>query len=183
MVDATFTPSMRAILASLIGQKLISLECERLETTRETYGNLLITTESQRIELINEEEPTQYFNGIEDLSRFSCRRLETGEEFHQDVMGNAPMKYPIMGTVSKVFLINDHISVQKSDYDIQLSMAVIICTEVGEITFLRGWHFDEMITVVQNTDYHFSLRSIRQIQSDWCDDPNLVTVERSLVEL
>lgn len=183
MVDATFTPIMRATLASLIGQKLVSLECERLEKTRETYGNLLITTEAQRVELINEEEPTAYFGGVEELSRFSCRRLEPKETFYQAVMGNSPMKYPLMGTVNKVSLINDHISLPKDDYDIQLSMAVVLHTSIGAIAFLRGWHFDEMITVIQDGDYRPSLRSVAQIQSDWSDDPESVTVKRSIIEL
>ena len=148
MVDATFTPDMCTILKSLVGQRLVSLECERLEQTRETYGNLLITTESQRVELINEEEPTEYLGDIEDISCFTCRRLKPNEHFRQFVMGEEPMKYPLLGKVNKASIINDAIALTRENYAIQLSMAVVLNTDAGEVAFLRGWHFDEMITVV-----------------------------------
>lgn len=182
-VDATFTPNMCAILKSLIGQRLASLECERLEQTRETYGNLLITTESQRVELVNEEEPTDYFGDTEDISHFTCQRLDPDERFHQFVMGEQPMKYPLLGKVNKVFIVNDNVSLPKENYDIQLSMAVILDTDTGEIAFLRGWHFDEMITVVQHDDYRRFLRPVEQVKSDWSDDPDSATVKRQFIEL
>lgn len=97
MVDTTFTPEMRAILKSTIGQRLVSLECERLENTQETYGNLLITTESQRIELINEEEPTEYFDGVEDISRFTCRRLSPQRTIPSVRTRRSPDEVPFVG--------------------------------------------------------------------------------------
>ncbi|KFI94599.1 hypothetical protein [Bifidobacterium stellenboschense] len=183
MVDITFTEDMRQILKSLVGQRLVSLECERLDRTQETYGNLLITTESQKVELINEEEPTEYFGEVEDISRFICRRLEPNEEFRQFITGTRPMKYPLLGKVNTVSIVNDHVSMPEKQYDIQLSMAVILDTDAGETAFLRGWHFDEMITIVRKSDYRSSLRSVAQVQSDWSDDPSSVTVERTLIEL
>lgn len=180
MVNITLTPAMRSILKSMIGQQLVSLECEHLDHTQETYGNLLITTDSQRIELINEEEPTDYFGGTEDISRFTCRRLVENEHFRQFVMGESPMKYPLIGTVTGVSVIDDHVSLPQDEYDIRLSMAVILYTTEDNIAFLRGWHFDEQITVVKGSDYRLNLRTIDSIKSDWAEDGEPITVERSI---
>ena len=183
MVDITFTSEMRMILKSTIGQRLVSLECERLENTRETYGNLLITTDAQRIELINEEEPTAYFGGTEDISRFTCRRMTAGEPFRQFVMGETPMKYPLPGSVTGVSVVDDHISLPEDQYDIRLSMAVVMHTTEGDIAFLRGWHFDEQITVIRDEDYHNVLRPIEQVKSDWAEEGEPITVERCIIAL
>lgn len=183
MVDITFTPEMRVILESMIGQRLVSLECERLENTQETYDNLLITTDAQRIELINEEEPTAYFGGVKDISRFVCRRIATGEPFRQFVMGETPMKYPLQGSVTGINIVDDHISLPEDQYDIRLSMAVVMHTTEGDIAFLRGWHFDEQITVIRDEDYQNALRPIEQVESDWAEEGEPITVERRIITL
>ena len=183
MIDATFTPSMCSTLQSLTGQRLISLECEPLEETQETYGNLLITTESQRIELINEEEPTPYSDGSEDISRFTCHRLTPQETFRQFVMGDHPVTYPLSGTVTQVRVVNDRITLPHENYTIQLSMALILDTNEGQIAFLRGWHFDEMITVIRDGDYRQSLRPVEHIRSDWGDDADAINVTRTIITL
>ncbi|PJM73710.1 hypothetical protein CS006_00490 [Bifidobacterium primatium] len=183
MVEATFTSAMLAVLRSMQGERLVSLECENLNGNNTTYGNLLITTESQRIELINEEEPTEYFGEMEDISRFSCRRLAANEPFRQFVAGEQPRKYPLLGAVTSVSIVNDTITFPNKDYSIRLVMAVILNTSAGQISFLRGWQFDEQITVVMNKDYRKLLRPVHQIREDWAEDEDEITVSRDVITL
>lgn len=93
------------------------------------------------------------------------------------------MKYPLLGTVTGADVVDDHVSLPEDGYDIRLSMAAVLHTTEGDVAFLRGWHFDEQITVIHDGDYRDALRTIEQIKSDWADEGDPITVERHVTAL
>ena len=167
MVKVQFSEEMLHMLMELKGKMLISFECENDERFSRSYGNLRINLSEYAIELTNEENERPFFDQTEEITGFSCKRVEPSTKFQ--LMVNTETKVvPVEETIKSVEIVTDVISVNHGVYEIVFDEALIIQTESKTIMFSRDTWFSEVITISEHGDYD-SVYPISSVMEDWND--------------
>lgn len=182
MKKAVINHEMTAMLRELIGQMFLSYDYASF-FEEQVYGNLKINTEKFSIELRNEIEKFPFYDTVEDISCFSCKKRLPEEPFTPYSQGEPIAKKEIHEKIRSVQIVNDTINVNQGEYQCSFDMAVIIHTTEHRYIFSRGWFFGETIDV--NVDRRFDdIYSIQQVIDDWSNDgENEVVVKRSTKSL
>lgn len=182
MVKIGFTKEMEKLLSTLKGQQLIPLEHGKDPIDHIAYGNLCLHFEKVSLEISNEEHPFPFFDTVEDLSCFSCQKLEKGALFRPFVVVD-PISMDIHKTVTGITIIRDRIDVNHGEYEMEIDQALILHTTEAPFMLSKGLWWDEKIVLARNADYEKQIPR-NQIIDDLSEDREiLVSLTRSEITL
>lgn len=183
MVEAKFTDEMRDILRGMKGKTFKSYEGapERFRRDQEFYGNIRINLGRESIDFTNLEQPTDFAGAIEDVSCFKCKKAEKDSAF-EPYTTFPHLIYMVNERIKSVALVIDKVYVPAEDYEIEFDMALVIRTAHSVYTFTRGWYYWESIEVNVDRDKEMPY-PIEQVQTDWDNIQENVTIKRRIEEL
>ena len=181
MVKAKFSNKMIDILKSMVGNIFSSYEYGDM-FPNEAFGNLQINLKDFSVELFNEVQELPFYDLTEDISCFKCIKKSLTELF-EPYCKEPSQKYSVNEKILSVFIVDDSISINDGEYDINFDMAVIIETSQHKYIFSRGWFFSETINI--SIDEKFDdIYPIGKVIEDWSDEgENNVTVVRNIRKL
>ncbi len=172
MTKATFTNEERALLADMKGKIFVSYECEKDPPFSRAYGNVRINTDAYSAEIRNETEPFPFFGETEDMSRFSCTKVNPSVPFRPAVVKDSQI-VPVNEKIISAELITDTIDVNNGEYVFVFDAALILRTEKRTFMFARDIWFSENITIAENDDYDsiFPLETAKESLSNYGEYP------------
>ena len=183
MIEAKFTDEMRKTFKNMKGKTFKSYEGapEKFRRNLEFYGNLRINLGLESIDITNLEQPMEFAGTIEDVSCFKCEKAERDSIFEPYTL-SPHLVYMVNERIKSVAIVVDKIHVPDEEYDIEFDMALVIRTTHSVYTFTRGWYYWESIEV--NVDKGKEKPyPIEQVQADWDNIQNNVTIQRRIEEL
>ena len=183
MIEAKFSPDMRAIIKSMKGRILKSYEGvpEFQKLPVEFYGNLRINLGRESVDFTNFVKTTEFAGTIEDVSCFACEKAEKNSEF-QPYLAGPHLVYMVNERIKSVAIVVDRVFVPDEDYEIEFDMALVVRTTHNVYTFTRGWYYWESIEVFVDKDKEMPY-PVEQAQGDWDNIQNGVTITRRIEEL
>ncbi len=172
MIFSCILENEKTLLKNLIGKELKSIKSEEKDSWSRIFGNLSIVTEDQEIEIRNELTPTDYFGGIEDLSKFKILKIMQENPFK--LMIESPIiETPVHEKIADILIIQDEISVTNlngdSIYEITMDDAIVIKTESSSFAISREWSLEEELIFSKTVNYMDSIYSVKDIISEWSD--------------
>ena len=177
MVKAIMTDEMRSILTGIIGSQLISYETEKEPSFSRVYGNLRINTSVGSIEVSNEEQVFPFFDDSEDMTCFSCVKVDPMIPFEPAVITDTQI-IEVNNTITGVDIISDIIDINQGEYQITFDAAIIIHMGNDALMLARDTWFSELITIADNDDYD-QVFSIDEVKEVWSNDGDYnVSVQR-----
>ena len=181
MIRAKFTDEMIEIIRSMIGRCFCTYECGNM-VSNEAYGNLQINLDDFAIEFLNEIKELPFFDSTEDISFFTCEKKSLSKKF-KPYCEEPTTRHLINENILSVYIVEDCISINGGEYDINFDMAVIIETENHKYIFSRGWFFSETIDISVDEEFD-DIYSISKVVEDWADEgENKVNVVRTIKKL
>ncbi len=175
MNKAKFTNEMIEIIKTIKGKTFCSYDCAKF--LDEAYGNIRINLNDFSIEFLNETKETHFWDSFEDISCFSCKKVDINSTF-KPYCDEDFQNYSINEKIQQIQIISDTISINNKEYEISFDMAVIINTEKHNYIFSRGWFFGEVISINVDKNYD-EIYPVKQVIDDWDDDgKNNVAVSR-----
>lgn len=183
MIEAKFSPDMRETIKRMKGKTFKSYEGvpEFQKMPVEFYGNFRINLGQEAISFTNLERPTQFPGTVEEVSCFECEKVEK-ESIFEPYLAGPHLVYMVNERIKSVAIVIDKIHVPDEDYDIEFDMALVIRTTHSVYTFTRGWYYWESIEV--NIDKEKEMPyPIEDVQTDWDNIQNNVTIQRRIEEL
>lgn len=182
MVYATFTDEMKQIISNAKGKCFVSYECEKDENFSRTFGNMRINLDSFSIDLTNEEHSLPFFDEREDVTHFSCVKVDPKTPFKPAVLTDTTAT-PVDKIITDIELITDTINVNNGEYEICFDAAIIIHMGDDVIMLARDTWFSELITIADNDNYD-KIFSIDDVKEAWSNDGDyLVDVKRVRTKL
>lgn len=173
MVIASLSKYDIEVLKKFIGSSLTYLRSQEMDSWDRVYGNLEITSNNKKIEILNEQKPIEFFGGIENIATFTIVEKQIDEKFEPMVLDVPIIDYEINDEITDISIINDNIEVFNNDneliYNISMDMGIVFHMVNETITFIKGWYFDESIRIIKGKDYCEKIRSIDQVKKDWLD--------------
>ena len=139
MVEAKFSSEMIEIIKSMVGNVFRSYECGNM-VPNEAYGNQQINLDKFLVEFLNEVKELPFYDSTEDISQFTCKKKSLSESF-RPYCEESNEKHLINENVLSVYIIDDSISINDGEYNIDFDMAIIIETDKHKHIFSRGWFF------------------------------------------
>ena len=185
MVSAKFTSEMRQMLKNMVGKIFVSYEyLKENNLPNQTYGNLRIHMEDCAIDLTNEEKTFPFFDGREDMSCFSCKRVDKNVPFQPFVVTDArTVAYEVGEQIARVEIMNDTININQGEYVISFDTALIIQTTSHIYMFARGLWFSEIISIRSDDDYEKVL-SMEKLIDSWSNEgEDSVKIKRTITSL
>lgn len=181
MIKAKFSSEMLKIIKSMVGKVFCSYECGNM-VPDEAYGNLQINLDDFAIEILNEVKELPFYDSTEDISYFTCEKKSLNESF-KPYCEEPSEKHLINENILSVYIIEDSISINGGEYDINFDMAIIIETNKHKYVFSRGWFFSETIDIAVDKEFD-DIYPISRVVEDWSDDgENKVNVIRTRKKL
>lgn len=181
MVEAKFSSEMIGFIKGMVGSVFCSYECGSM-VPNEAYGNLQINLDKFSVELLNEVKELPFYDSTEDISCFTCKRKSLSESF-QPYCEEPSEKHFINENVLSVYIVDDSISINGGEYDIDFDMAIIIETDKHKYIFSRGWFFGETIDISIDKEFD-DIYPINKVVEDWSDEgDDRVTVVRNVRKL
>lgn len=168
MVIAKFTDEMINILSEIKGKRFISFECEEDDGFSRSFGNIRINFEDYSIELINDIEALPFYDSIEDIAVFSCKKVDSNVPFEPMAITETRI-VPVDEVVKSIKVINDEIVVNDGEYSITIDEGLVIYTESQTYMFSKGIWFSEIINISSNDDIN-SIYPIESVINDWNND-------------
>ena len=181
MVKAKFSSEMLKLIKEMVGKVFYSYECGTV-VLDEVYGNLRINLDNFAIEILNEVNEMPFYDSTEDISYFTCEKKSLSKSF-KPYCGETSEKHLINDTILAVYIVDDTISINNGEYDINFDMAIIIETSKHKYMFSRGWFFSESIVISVDKKLD-DVYPVGRVVEDWSDEgDNLVKVVRSIKQL
>ena len=181
MIKAKFSNVMLTIIKTMVGKVICSYECGNM-VPNEAYGNLQINLDDFAIEISNEVKELPFYDSTEEISYFTCEKKSLCEPF-KPYCEEPSEKYFINENVLAVYIIEDSVSVNDGEYDINFDMAIIVETNKHKYMFSRGWFFSETIDISVDKEFN-DVYPISRVVEDWSDeDENKVDVIRTIRKL
>ena len=168
MIDARFSKDMITVLSNMKGKTFVSYECEKGYGLPTTYGNFRINLDDYSIDVFNEVESRPFFDTIEDIAIFSCKKVNSKTPYVPYVIAETKV-VPIEENIKAVEIITDEINVNDGEYEITFDEALIIHTEYQTIMFSKGVWFSESITISQDGNYG-KVYPVDKVIEDWNND-------------
>ena len=168
MVEATLTSEMKEILSNMKGKTLLSYVCEKDDGFSRPYGNMRIITDSFSIELINEEHPLTFFDGIEDISYFEIKEVNPETPFEPFVVTETE-EFKVNKIITGIEIINDTINVKDREYVISFDEAIVIHMPEDVLMLARDSWFSEVISICHDDDYN-KVCSIDELIEEWSNE-------------
>lgn len=183
MVKIGFNKDMEKLLTALKGQKLISLEYGKDPIENQAYGNMRLHFDKVTLEINNEEQPFPFFDDMEDIACFSCRKVKNEIPFCPIASAQSSQVITINETVTGLSIIRDHVTVNQGEYEPEIDMALIIYTTGKPIMLAKGIWWSEVITIIRNDDFEKLVPQNDVIDEFSEEGTNTVTLIRSKVSL
>lgn len=182
MVEAIMSNEMIDLLKSLIGSKFVSYDIEKEPSFSRVYGNLRLNTTKCSIEILNDEKEYPFIEGFEDMTSFSCRKVDGTIPFEPAIITDS-QTISVDKMISSIDVISDIINVNHCEYQIKFDVAIIIYMGNEVLMLARDTWFSELITVVPNDDYD-QVYSIDEVKEAWSNDDEYdVDVHRERIKL
>ena len=182
MVEIRFTQAMKDILRGIKGKQLVSLEYGKDPVDNSIYGNFRLYIDDYAIDVTNEVKPLSFFDGIEDISGFTCCKTEKDVPFKPIAESDCQI-IPVEEKITGIEIVTDEIDVNHSEYRICFDTALIIRTTSKILMFTREIWFSEVITFSQHDDYG-SVIPIQEVAESWSSEGEYsVEVKRNKVVL
>lgn len=178
IVKAKFSSEMLKNIKDMVGKVFFSYECGNM-VLDEVYGNIQINLDNFSIEILNETNEMPFYDLMEDISYFTCKKKSLNKSF-RPYCGEKSEKHMINDTIMAVYIVDDNISINNGEYDIDFDMAIIIETSKHKYTFSRGWFFSETINISVDKEFD-EVYPISKVVEDWSDEGyNQVKVIRNI---
>ena len=185
MVYATFNNEMRTLLRDIKGKVLVGVEyLPEKNDCDAAYGILRIHLENYNIDLVNEQKPFPFYDGVEDMSCFACHKTDKMASFKPFVISSQKSKFiGIHKMITRVEIMNDVIHINHDEYVISFDVALIIHTADHIYMFARDVWFSEIISIRDNDDYE-RVFSMRDLIESWNNEgESVVKIDRTRTAL
>lgn len=103
------------LLQNLIHQDLQTITSEDWQESHLCYGNLLITTNQNYINISNDYKMVRYFRNQEELVGFSVSNVIDPHHFKSIVASSALLAYPIHKTITNIQIVRDTLTLNFED--------------------------------------------------------------------
>lgn len=186
MIFSCISKTEKEILKTLIGKELICIKSEEKDSWNRIFGNLALVTKDSEVEIKNELTETEYFNVLEDVSKFKIRNI-TSEKPFVLMVESSIIETKVNETIFDIIIVQDEISVKNSEgnciYEITMDDAVVIKTEESVYVISREWCLEEELIFVKSANYKKSVYPIKDIIAQWSDEEEKTQASCKRIEI
>jgi hypothetical protein len=180
------------ILKNLIGKRVDTITAENWKEFNRSYGNILVQTEGQFVEISNDYRLVPYFDDNEEIASFDIRALPAKEEFIPSVLEKELISETIDEVLGVVKIVRDTITLNftngKEDKYV-IDQAIIFEMQTKEWLVSQEFIFTPIAAMYFGKNLVQNVRTKEEIIEEWKDDDGddipdyLVAVEREIIEL
>ncbi len=170
VIDIKFDKKSLDLLSSLIGKKMNSFSCEKIDYTLSVYGMAVISVDNELYRFTNILKPMNYFGQPEDVGVFDFDKTNT-QEVQDFLEGGSLTETPVNQKIADIKIVNEEQQLYQNDlqtYDLQTVRGVIIIFQDGrEISLEKDVWFSEMIIVKTGYNLINELEPLTDFTEDW----------------